>query len=145
MELGVAIPTYVLSHFSHVWLCDPMNGSPAGFSVLGIFQARILDWVTVSSCNVSIQCSFSMEILPSKLNCLSLTVRMRKRLKEKDVSQHPSEAGFHSARPSDTFQNNSQLSSSLELWLMAMWCSELGFQVKENPLSLWCPLLTSNH
>ena len=29
-------------------LCDPMNGSLPGFSVHGIFQARILEWVTIS-------------------------------------------------------------------------------------------------
>ena len=32
------------------WLfCDPMNCSPPGFSVHGIFQARILAWVVISS------------------------------------------------------------------------------------------------
>ena len=30
-------------------LCDPMNCSPAGSSVHGIFQADILEWVVVSS------------------------------------------------------------------------------------------------
>ena len=29
-------------------LCDPMDCSPAGFSVLGILQARILEWVAIS-------------------------------------------------------------------------------------------------
>ena len=29
-------------------LCDPMNCSPPGFSVHGIFQARILEWVAIS-------------------------------------------------------------------------------------------------
>ena len=29
-------------------LCDPMDCSLPGFSVHGIFQARILEWVTVS-------------------------------------------------------------------------------------------------
>ena len=29
-------------------LCDPMDCSPPGFSVHGIFQARILEWVTIS-------------------------------------------------------------------------------------------------
>ena len=29
-------------------LCDPMNWSPPGSSVHGIFQARILEWVAVS-------------------------------------------------------------------------------------------------
>ena len=29
-------------------LCDPMDCSPAGFSVHGIFQTKILEWVTIS-------------------------------------------------------------------------------------------------
>ena len=35
----------VLSHFSHVRLCDPMDCNPPGSSVHGILQARILEWV----------------------------------------------------------------------------------------------------
>ena len=34
---------------SRVWLCDPMDGSPPGSSVHGICQARILQWVAISS------------------------------------------------------------------------------------------------
>ena len=30
-------------------LCDPMDCSPLGSSVHGIFQARILEWVAISS------------------------------------------------------------------------------------------------
>ena len=30
-------------------LCDPMDCSPPGFSVRGIFQARILEWVAMPS------------------------------------------------------------------------------------------------
>ena len=30
-------------------LCDPMNCSPPGSSVHGVFQARILEWVAISS------------------------------------------------------------------------------------------------
>ena len=30
-------------------LCDPMDCSPPGSSVLGIFQARILEWVAMPS------------------------------------------------------------------------------------------------
>ena len=29
-------------------LCDPMDCSPPGSSVHGIFQARILEWVAIS-------------------------------------------------------------------------------------------------
>ena len=32
---------------SHVWLCYPRDCSPPGFSVRGILQARILEWVAV--------------------------------------------------------------------------------------------------
>ena len=38
----------MLSHFSCVWLCDPMDCSLPSSSVHGIFQARILEWVAIS-------------------------------------------------------------------------------------------------
>ena len=38
----------LLSRFSHVWLCDPIDGSPPGSSVPGILQARTLEWVVIS-------------------------------------------------------------------------------------------------
>ena len=34
------------SRQSCLTLCDPIDGSPAGSSVPGILQARILDWVS---------------------------------------------------------------------------------------------------
>ena len=43
----------VLSCFSRVWLCDPMDYSPPGFSVHGILQVRILEWVTMPSSRAS--------------------------------------------------------------------------------------------
>ena len=36
-------------------LCDPMDSSPPGFSVHRIFQARILEWVTISFSRASSQ------------------------------------------------------------------------------------------
>ena len=39
----------MLSCFSHAWLCDAMDCSPPGFSVHGTLQARILEWVAMSS------------------------------------------------------------------------------------------------
>ena len=32
-------------------LCDPIDGSPLGSSIPGIFQARILEWVAISFSN----------------------------------------------------------------------------------------------
>ena len=34
-------------------LCDPVDYSPAGSSVRGILQARILEWVAISFCRGS--------------------------------------------------------------------------------------------
>ena len=39
----------VLSHFSCVQLCNPIDCSPPGSSVHRILQARTLEWVTISS------------------------------------------------------------------------------------------------
>ena len=38
----------LLSHFSRVWLCDPIDGSPPGSPVPGILQARTLERVAIS-------------------------------------------------------------------------------------------------
>ena len=38
----------MLSCFSHVPLCDPVDCSPPGFCVHGTLQARILEWVAMS-------------------------------------------------------------------------------------------------
>ena len=32
-------------------LCDPIDGSPPGSSVHGIFQARVLEWVAIAFSN----------------------------------------------------------------------------------------------
>ena len=40
----------VLSHFSCVRLCGPMDCSLAGLSIHGILQVRILGWVAMPSC-----------------------------------------------------------------------------------------------
>ena len=34
---------------SYPTLCDPKDCNPPGFSVHGIFQARVLEWVAISS------------------------------------------------------------------------------------------------
>ena len=38
----------LLSHFSCVRLCDPIDGSPPGSAVPGTLQARTLEWVAIS-------------------------------------------------------------------------------------------------
>ena len=41
----------LLSRFSRVWLCNPIDGSPPGSAVPGILQARTLEWVAISVSN----------------------------------------------------------------------------------------------
>ena len=43
----------LLSHFSRVRLCNPIDSSPPGSPVPGILQARILEWVAISFSAVS--------------------------------------------------------------------------------------------
>ena len=38
----------LLSRFSHVWLCNPIDSSPPGSPIPGILQARTLEWVAIS-------------------------------------------------------------------------------------------------
>ena len=39
----------MLSHFSHIRLCDPVDCSPSGYSVHGILQVRTLEWIAMLS------------------------------------------------------------------------------------------------
>ena len=41
----------LLSRFSRVWLCNPIDGSPPGSPIPGILQARTLEWVAISFSN----------------------------------------------------------------------------------------------
>ena len=41
----------LLSRFSRVRLCDPVDSSPPGSHVPGILQARTLEWVAISFSN----------------------------------------------------------------------------------------------
>ena len=38
----------LLSRFSRVRLCDPIDGSPPGSSAHGVFQARVLEWGAIA-------------------------------------------------------------------------------------------------
>ena len=48
MTVGTSSWCYCSVAKSCLTLCDPMDYSPAGSSVYGIFQARILEWVAIS-------------------------------------------------------------------------------------------------
>ena len=50
---------------SYPTLCDPMDYSSPGSSVCGIFQARILEWVAITSSKGSSYCCLSLQIASS--------------------------------------------------------------------------------
>ena len=56
----IMLPFMAKEKWSHIWggcvhapscltLCDPMDCSPPGSSVHGIFQGRILEWIAIAS------------------------------------------------------------------------------------------------
>ena len=46
---GLVLAMLLLSCFSRVRLCaTPIDGSPPGSSIHGIFQARVLEWVAIA-------------------------------------------------------------------------------------------------
>ena len=45
---AAAAKSLLLSRFSCIQLCDPIDGSPTGSPVRGILQARTLEWVAIS-------------------------------------------------------------------------------------------------
>ena len=55
-DFRVHVSVGVLSCFSCVWLCGPMDCGPLGSSVRGILQARILAWDATPSSRGSSQC-----------------------------------------------------------------------------------------
>ena len=48
-------------------LCDPMDGSPPGFPIPGILQARTLEWVAISFSN-----AWKWKAKVNSLSCISL-------------------------------------------------------------------------
>ena len=51
MEVCDIVLLLLLSHFTRVRLCDPIDVSPRGSPVPGILQARTLEWVAISFSN----------------------------------------------------------------------------------------------
>ena len=52
-------------------LCDPIDSSPPGSSILGILQARVPEWVLVSSKSESVSCSvmYDSSVTPWTIAC----------------------------------------------------------------------------
>ena len=57
------VPLLLLSPFSHVRLCDPVDGSPPGSPVPGILQTRILEWVAISFSNIPLDLLYKWKFI----------------------------------------------------------------------------------
>ena len=57
----------LLSRFSRVRLCDPIDSSPPGSPVPGILQARTLEWVAISFSN-----AWKWKVKVKSLSCVRL-------------------------------------------------------------------------
>ena len=63
----IAAATAAKSLQSCLTLCDPIDGSPPGYSVPGILQARILEWVAISFSN-----AWKWKVKVNSLSCAGL-------------------------------------------------------------------------
>ena len=69
-------------------LCDPMDCKPPGSSVHGIFQARILEWVAISSSRESSQPGDQIHI--SCVSCIGRQVLYLCTIREAQVNKYMS-------------------------------------------------------
>ena len=53
MDKEYVVYACMLSCYSRVWLCNPVDCTSPGFSAHGILQARIMEWVAMPSCRGS--------------------------------------------------------------------------------------------
>ena len=60
----------LLSRFSRVRLCDPIDGSPPGSPVPGTLQARVLEWGAVAFSTHAYWCPKENKVMHSKLLAL---------------------------------------------------------------------------
>ena len=57
----------LLSRFSRVWLCDPIDSSSAGPPIPGILQARTLEWVAIAFSNEHVQSKIILSSSPLRV------------------------------------------------------------------------------
>ena len=95
-------------------LCDPVDCSPPGSSVHGVFQARILEWVAYSTnINLSQVNSIGPAVIETRAFFFPYveTIR-RKRQCHREIQQNAVISGITEAPPSDI---NLQITSTEEM------------------------------
>ena len=87
-------------------LCDPIDGSPLGYSVPGILQARMLEWVAISFSN-----SREWKVKVKSLSCAQLLAT-------------PWTAAYQ-APPSMGFSREEYWSGLPRLWFFLLSCMDV--------------------
>ena len=68
-KIALSYLLLLLSRFSHVRLCNPIDGSPPGSPIPGILQARTPEWVAISFSN-----AWKWKVKVKSLSCVQLLV-----------------------------------------------------------------------
>ena len=97
-------------------LCDPIDGSPLGFPVPGVLQARTLEWVVISFSS-----AWKWKVKGKSLSCVSLLVTPWT-----TAYQAPPSMGFSRQE----YWSGVPLPSSAASWGLVNW-----FSLKENKKS----------
>ena len=102
IHMCVCVYTCVLSCFSHVWLCEPIDCSLPGYSVHEVLQERILEW----GCHALLQGIFLTQGL--NLHLLRLLLWQADSLPlaqlRKPIYMH-TESIFSPSTPTEPFKN----------------------------------------
>ena len=120
----------VLSHAVMSDSCDPVDCSPPGFSVYGILQARILEWVAISSSREIFPTQGSnSRLLHRQLDSLPLSHLGRDILGDTESGHKPSNyfswisGGWEGESSSSKHnKNNSEKITSVLLKSFYTWC-----------------------
>ena len=98
---------------SHVWLCNPMDYSPPGSSIQGIFQARVLEWVAIAFSREVVTGTYQMETRIRSQLCHGV-VRRKAELLQASASSLGGPVNWKTADKVDTIV-------VLSLWWSSKW------------------------
>ena len=94
-------------------LCDPIDGSPPGFPIPGILQARTLEWVAISFSN-----AWKWKVKVKSLSRIRLLVTPWTAAYQAPLSMGFSRQEYWSGVPLPTFEDNSRITQGKTVFLL---------------------------